>query len=126
MKKIFCAILSMAFIAILPSCNKNAEHAGKQIVIDTTLAGGADYFLNLQQYGDADDLANIVKQATSYSTSEIINTPDVFAPVYHYSSIAKTSLTDQVVISITEGNHGNSDSRRHSDSTTITIHFVIN
>lgn len=101
------------------------DHASKQVVIDTTLASGTEYLLNLQSYGDQDDLANIIKQATSFSTSEIVNAPGTFAPVYHYTSIAKTSLTDQVVLSITEGNHGNGNARPHSDSTTITINFTI-
>ena len=69
--------------------------------------------------------ANIIKQAASFSTSEIVNTSGTFAPVYHYSSVAKTSLTDHVVLSVTEGNHGNRTCKPHSDSTTITINFII-
>lgn len=104
---------------------KDMDHVSKQIVIDTTLASGTEYLLNLQPYGDQDDLANIIKQATSFTTSEIVNTSGSFAPVYHYSSAAKTSLTNQVVLSVTEGNHGNGNARPHSDSTTITINFTI-
>lgn len=125
MKKFLYTISYVTIILVMHSCTKKMDHASKQITIDTTLASGTEYLLNLKPYGDQDDLANIIKQATSFSKSEIVNTPGTFAPVYHYSSIAKTSLTDQVVLSITEGNHGNVNSRPHSDSTTITINFSI-
>jgi len=125
MKKVLYAVSSLVIIAATQSCKKNMDHVSKQIVIDTALASGTEYLLNLQPYGDQDDAANIIKQAASSATSEIVNIPGTFAPVYHYLSAAKTSLTDQVVLSVTEGNHGNGNSRPHSDSTTITINFTI-
>ena len=125
MKKLFYAVSFLAIIMVVESCKKNMDHASKQIVIDTTIASGTEYLLNLKPYGDEDDTANIIQQATSYSTSEIVNTPGTFAPVYHYLSQAKTTLTDQVILSITEGNRGNRNSRPHSDSTTITINFSV-
>jgi len=125
MKKLFYAVSSLVIIAATQSCNKNMNHVSKQIVIDTTLASGSEYLLNLQPYGDQDDVANISKQAASFTTSEIVNASGTFAPVYHYSSVAKESHTDQVILSITEGNHGNGNQRPPSDSTTITINFTI-
>src|SRR4051794_4885054 len=118
MKRILYTVSALAIIAATQSCNKNTDHVSKRIVIDTTLPSGTGYLLDLKPYGDQDDVANIIKQATSFTTSEIVNTTGTFAPVYHYSSLAKTSLTDQVVLSITEGNHGNRNARPHSDSTT--------
>ena len=125
MKKLFYAASFLAITATIQSCDKHINRLSKQIIIDTTLAAGTDYVLNLQPYGDQDDAANITKQATSFTTSEIINTSGTFAPVYHYTSSAKSNLTDQTVLSITEGNNGNGNMRRHSDSTTITINFTI-
>ena len=107
------------------SCKKNMDHAAKQIVIDTSIASGAEFNLELKNYGDADDSAKIIQQGTSYSISEITNTTGTFSPVYHYMATAKTGLTDQVILSITEGNHGNGMSHHSGDSTTITINFSV-
>jgi len=110
---------------LMQSCRKHHEQVSKQYTIDTTLASGIDYQLNLQPYGDADDIAVISKQGSYFSTSEIINTAGIFAPVYHYSAITKASLTDQVVLTVKEGNSRNGSNRQHCDSTTITINFTI-
>lgn len=125
MKKIVYAISSLVIIAATQSCKKNMDHASKSIVIDTTLASNTEYLLDLKPYGDADDVATITKQAAFFTTSEIVNTSGTFSPVYHYSALAKTDGTGQVVLSITEGSHGNNNARPHSDSTTITINFII-
>lgn len=125
MKKILYAVFSLVIIAATQSCKKNADHESKQVVIDTTLASNVEYILNLKPYGDDDDVAKISKQATSFTTSEIVNASGTFAPVYHYSAVSKTGVTDQVVLSITEGNRGNGNIRLHSDSTTITVNFTI-
>src|SRR3954447_9519796 len=86
MKKIFYAFSALAIVAATQSCKKNIDHVSKQVVIDTTLTSGSAYLLNLKPYGDDDDVANIIKQATSFTTSEIVSTASTFAPVYHYSS----------------------------------------
>ncbi len=87
-----------------------------------TIASGSEYVLNLQQYGDADDIAKITKQAGNYTTSQIINSATGFNPVYYFSAIAdpKTTTTEQVVLSITEP-----AGHPHSDSTRVTINFTI-
>jgi hypothetical protein len=121
MKKNFYPLLFIALFSLLQSCKKDQNLETKQIVIDTTLASGATYDLNLQPYGDADDVASIVKQAVNYTTSEITNTTGTFAPVYHYSAFTKTGVTDQVVLSVAEG----AGRRHHSDSTVITINFTV-
>lgn len=125
MKKLLYSILPITILLFTQSCKKDHEHVSKQYTIDTTLSSGTAYQLNLQPYGDADDTAGISKQATNFTTSEIVNATGTFAPVYHYLTETKTGLTDQVVLVIKEGNHGNNNSMNHSDSTTITINFTI-
>jgi hypothetical protein len=125
MKKLFYTAPLLLMIGIVASCKKHINHTSQQIVIDTTIASTTQFALDLKPYGDADDVATITQQATSYSTSEISNTAGTFAPVYHYAAAAKTTGTDKVVISITEGPDRNGNPRRHSDSTTVTINFTI-
>lgn len=125
MKKFLYVIPSLAIIAVMQSCDKHLEHASKQIVIDTTLASTVEYQLDLKPYGDADDVAAITKQASDFTRSEIVNDSSTFAPVYHFSALAKTTITDQVVLSIKEGNHGNGAPGHYGDSATITINFTI-
>ncbi|MDQ2752038.1 MAG: hypothetical protein M3R72_03350 [Bacteroidota bacterium] len=116
-----------ASVALI-SCYKDAGHGyrdSRNIIIDTTLASGMQYQLNLASYGDADDSAAIRTQATNFATSEIANAGFGFAPIYHFSAAAnaKTSLSEQVVITVTEGAHG--QPHPHNDSTIITINFKI-
>jgi hypothetical protein len=129
MKQFFFASLlaGMASVALL-SCSKQGDrHEGtKYVTIDTTLASGTLYQLDLKPYGDADDIANIKTQATDYTTSEIVNTGSGFSPLYRFSATtdAKTGLlTEQVVIAITEGNNGRP--HPHNDSTLVTINFKV-
>jgi hypothetical protein len=126
MKKMFyastCAVLICAF-----SCNKDPHHndiLGKRITIDTTLASGNLYTLDLKTYGDADDVATITKQASAFTTSEIINPATGFAPVYNFSANGdiKNPVNEQVVLSITEGGNRR---RQGCDSTVITINFKV-
>lgn len=56
MKKALYAVASLVSIAALQSCEKNMDRVSKQIVIDTIIASGTEYVLNLQPYGDQDDL----------------------------------------------------------------------
>jgi hypothetical protein len=127
MKKSIYAISTLLIIAAIQSCHKHVDGITKQVVIDTALASGQVYQLNLAQFGDADDVATIIKQGINYSTSSIANTAGTFAPLYSYSSsAAKVNVTDQVVLAITEGGrNGNRNCRNHSDSTVITLNFNI-
>lgn len=131
MKKIVYAISSLLIFAAVQSCDKHVEDVTKNVAIDTTLTSGQVYQLNLNQYGDADDVATILKQGSNYTVSKITNTAGTFAPVYSYSaSTAKANVTDQVVLAVTEGAHGgnnggNRNGRSRSDSTIITINFTI-
>ena len=128
MKKILYP-LGCAALVVLFSCTKPHGHndiLGKRITIDTTLASGTIYNLNLAQYGDDDDIATIRQQATSFTTSEITNSLSGFSPVYHFSAVGdpKTQLNKQVTLSITEGSR-NGMQPHPSDSTLITINFKV-
>lgn len=125
MKKVIYSISFLLIIASMASCEKKMDNTTKQIVIDTTLFSGSEYVLKLKTFGDADDVATITKQATAFSTSEITNTAGTFAPVYHYVATSKTTISDHVVLSVTEGNGRNRGGRHGGDSTNITINFII-
>ncbi len=118
------SLLSLIAVITLFSCSKEKYHSSRSITIDTTLASGAKYQLNLKSYGDDDDVAAITKQAASFTSSEIVNTGSRFS-VYNFSAIAdKTALNEQVVIAITEGNRGGNN-HHNCDSTLITINFKV-
>ena len=125
MKRILYLTAFLSFFLILQSCKKDHLTESKQIVIDTTIASGTEYILDLKPYGDRDDVAFINKQASNYIISEIRDSSAEFAPVYHYLSYAKTSLSDQVVLRVSEGNRLGTNHPHSSDSTTITINFTI-
>ena len=125
MKILICCIFSIMTLLLLQSCKKDHEPVSKQYVIDTTLTSGVEYQLNLKSYGDEDDVATIIKQGINFNTSEIIDNSGIFAPVYHYTAVTKGGLTDQVVLSIKEGNSRNNCNRHNGDSTTITINFTV-
>lgn len=129
MKKILYTFFALLAIAAFHSCDKQVEGATRRVTIDTALASGQVYQLNLAQYGDADDVATILKQGTGYSTSSIANTPGVFAPVYSYAANAiKSVVTDQVVLAVTEGvkaTRGGRNCNKASDSTIITLNFTV-
>lgn len=131
MKKIVYAISSLFIFAVVQSCDKHVENVTKNVAIDTTLTSGQVYQLNLNQYGDADNMATILKHGTNYTVSKITNTAGTFAPVYNYSATtAKTDVTDQVVLAVTEGARGgnrggSSNCGNRSASTIITINFTV-
>lgn len=111
---------------LFASCMKDHHRRteNKSVILNVTLNAGETYQLDLNQYGDADDLAAIGQQATSYLTSAISrNVNGHFIYSYARTGSPKTggNGTDQVVLKITEP-----DGRcRHHDETTITIQFTI-
>ncbi|MDQ6843077.1 MAG: hypothetical protein M3Z92_01800 [Bacteroidota bacterium] len=128
MKKIFPAALPLLLILIsLQACNKDHVHSSKQVTIDTTVAYGSLYQLDLAKYGDQDDVATITKQASHFSTSAITNTSGTFNAVYNYisSGDSKLASTDQVILAVTEGKRQNGNCNHHGDSTLITINFNV-
>ena len=119
---------ALASFAVFLSCSKSHDgnRGARAVTIDTTIASGTQYVLDLKPYGDADDVAAIKTQAANYTTSEIINTGAGFSAVYHFSAIAdvKNPATQQVVIAVTEGGNRR-QSRPCTDSTLITINFKV-
>ncbi len=125
MKKISFLLFFVA-MAATQSCQKH-DDAPKNVVINATLASGADYRLNLLQYGKTGSSATIVQQAGKAAVSEVI----ADSLIYHYQAATKTSLTDQVILKVTEprcGNGADSTGGRKNDNddvTNITINFVV-
>ena len=126
MKKLFL-LATIATTALL-SCSKQHDRnqSTKYVTIDTTLASGTVYQLDLGQYGDADDVAAIKTQATAYSRSELVNAVSGFNSVYYFSANANAkegALREKVVIAITEGINGHP--HPCNDSTLVTINFNV-
>lgn len=129
MKKLFAFFVFFAGMSVIfPSCEKEMDDT-KYVTIEAAVTSNSNYQLDLSQYGDEDDVATITTQASNFVVSEIQNTIGRFKPVYHYSTSAKTTTTDQVVITITEGKKDGRNGRGHcdkDDATIVTIKFTIN
>lgn len=125
MKKIFFVLSCLAAVFFFSCKKQHQDILGRTVTIDTTLASGTMYSLNLAQYGDADDIATIRQQASSFTTSEIVNAATGFAPVYNFSAVGdnKSAINEQVILAITEG--GRNGNRHGCDSTLITINFKV-
>ncbi len=125
MKKYLLSTFSaLALLCVLPSCQKESVQSEliREITIDTTLAAGSDYFLSLAPFGDDDHIVDIIQQASKFSVSQIENLTDVFNPIYHYASDAKSVGADRVVLAISK----NPTCRKYNrDSTFVYINFQI-
>jgi hypothetical protein len=120
------SLLFLLSLASMISCKKGHDHNDqpKFVTIDTTIANGQEYTLDLKQYGDDDDVATITKQGTQYSVSEVRNSGYGFSPVYHYiGGSIKDVSPDQVVLSVKEGGDRGGRCHHSGDSTCITINF---
>src|SRR5258705_13722160 len=120
MKRLFYFILFPVFVILMQSCNKSTDLTVKQVVIDTSIASGVQYTLNLRPYGN---IATITKQASSYAASEIVTISRLSTLLYQYSSLAKVAAADQVVLGVSSGSRRNNNCNNNSDSTIITINF---
>lgn len=123
MKKLFVPVLVAAFVSVLLlSCSKhNNSHGNKYVTIDTAVVAGAEYELSLQPYGDDDDVATILTQATEYSKSEIVPSASGFTPIYHFVDSLASHSAQNVVLAITEGS---SRCRHANDTTFVAINFT--
>ncbi len=124
-------------MSLFSACKKSNEEV-KYITLNETVAFGAVYNLDLSQYGDADDVASITKQASKSNTSAIVSAfgYSYTAPTANVSKIGSTDK-DVVEITLTEGNRGNGiarggcmsnggiDRKKHDERTVITINFTI-
>lgn len=128
MKKIFTFFILLSAISCsLISCKK-ADHGTKYVTLDVTLARGADYQLDLRQYGDADDIVSITKQADDYVTSVVINDASTSWYVYKYATATTPKVTstghDTVVLKVSEP-ESRGRCGKHQSETDITIHFTL-
>ena len=124
--KLKMSFLLLAVVAVsMIACKKERDEI-KLVTLNVTLARGTNYQLNLSQYGDADDVASIVTQATDYVTSEIVTDAAISAYVYKYSAGASPKVPaisgDKVILKVAEpagrGHCGNKE-------TDITINFTL-
>lgn len=120
-------LLSVSFLILLalPSCQKEVPESEqiKEIVIDTTLKAGADYYLSLAPLGNEDNIATILEKGANYYKSEFIDETDMFTTVYHYSPSLKNTGTDKVVLAISANPNGRTAGSK--DSTIIYLNFTI-
>jgi hypothetical protein len=115
MKKTFYILAILITGYSIQSCSKSVDTATKQLVINTAVAAGEVYNLNLASYGTT---AIIRKQATDFSTSQISRIGGSL--VYQYaSSVAKTAAADTVVLAVTNGKRNCGP----ADSTIITVNI---
>jgi hypothetical protein len=114
-------IFLLALFVLMQSCQKEALHREfiKDLTIDTTIAAGAHYYLDLTPYGDEGDMATVANPGNYFSVSRLEDVTDMFTYIYHYSPANNSFDTkDHVTISI----------KRYSpeqDSTVIHINFTI-
>lgn len=126
MKRIL-PLLAIAAISFT-GCKKEDHGDVKQVSLDISLSKTSTYTLNLNQYGDADDLSTIVTQAGSYVKSEIIRPSgsrgfnDVYTYIPDVNIKVNETKTDKVVLKVYEP-----QDRGHCnhDETDITINFKI-
>jgi len=111
----------IALFILMQSCQKETVHKDyiKDLTIDTTIAAGTHFYLDLTPYGDEGDEATIANPGNYFSVSRLEDVTDMFTYIYHYSPVNNLSDTkDRVTISI----------KRYSseeDSTVIHINFTI-
>jgi len=105
MKKLLpAAACLLVLFAGLQSCQKEAIQCEviKEIIIDTTIAAGSDYYLDLAPYGNEDNTATIVESGAQASISRLEDETDMFTYIYHYASNPKATGTDHVTIGISK------------------------
>lgn len=127
-KKFYCLLLAAFSFATLSSCMKegHGRHGAesKSITLNVAVNAGENYQLNLRQYGDADDLATITKQAVSYITSAISRSATgdyIYTFAKEAGSKTGDSNTEQVILKVYEPQ----GRCRNNDETNITINFTI-
>ena len=124
MKKIF-PLSALFLFAIIFNISCEKEHDDdeiKNVNLNITIPAGTAYTLNLDQYGDADDFAEITTQAANYTTSEI--TKSTMPGVYTFLKSGAPKLggngNETVVLKVYEP-----ACRKHDDETHITINFTV-
>lgn len=120
MKKVLQLTLVIITLTIF-SCRKEQADKIKNVTLNVTISAGTLYTLDLSQYGDADDLVEIVTQATNYTKSEITQAkmPAIYTFLKDGSSKVTENGNEVVVLKVYEP----PTCRRHVDQTNITINF---
>lgn len=120
MKKVLQLTLVIITLTIV-SCRKEQADKIKNVTLNVTISAGTLYTLDLSQYGDADDLVEIVTQATNYTKSEITQAkmPAIYTFLKDGSSKVTENGNEVVVLKVYEP----PTCRRHVDQTNITINF---
>lgn len=125
-RKFYLFIITAFSIVLISSCRKDGHgrNENKSVTLNVTINAGDVYQLNLAQYGDADDLATISKQAAVYSISEI-GKNNTGNNIYKFSTTVGSKTggtgTGQVILKVYEP-----EGRcRNHDETNITINFTI-
>ena len=121
MKKIFQFFLLFIVINIV-SCKKEHTDQIKNVALNITIQTGTTYTLDLSQYGDDDDLAEIVTQANSFTKSEISQTkmPSIYTFLKDGNPKAGGNSNEVVVLKVSEPTR-----RNCSHETKITINFTV-
>jgi hypothetical protein len=134
------AIISIAFL--FTACKKENGDDIKNITLNISINAGETYKLDLSKYGDADDVAIITKQASIFTTSEIVTIGAIGEYNFMKLGNPKTegNLNEVVKIKVSEGKgrgwcgngNGNSgigehkDERKHHiEETNITINITV-
>jgi hypothetical protein len=137
---LFVAIFST--VILFASCKKENTDEIKNVTINVTINAGETYKLNLSQYGDADDIASIIKQATTFTTSEIAKVGMIGEYNFMKAGSPKAggNGNEVVILKVEEANNiprcgnGNTSSngsgehhgrKHHLDETNITINFTV-
>jgi hypothetical protein len=76
----------------------------KFVTLTPTIKSGTVYTLDISQYGDADDIASISKQAASFNKSEISVSSG--RNVYTFQDVIKTNGMEDVQITLVEPARG--------------------
>jgi hypothetical protein len=128
MKKLLQPLVAILFLAtIATSCKKENHHQRrdevKNLTLNISVDAGVVYNLDLNTYGDADDIATISKQATDFTISEIVKQGIIGKYSFMRHGTPKTggNGTDVVVLKITEP----AGRCNRIEETNITINFTV-
>jgi hypothetical protein len=113
------ALLAASMFFMIQSCKKHG-HETQYVTLNETIQAGSTYTLNLNAYGDADDVPSITTQAKSFTVSQINKDAVTANNIYNFSVAQKITDKQTVVITLKE-DHGNRGGSCNRDEAVITI-----
>jgi hypothetical protein len=116
-------ILSFAAFSI-QSCRKDHDDV-KYVTLNETVHSGDTYSLNLSSFGDSDDIASISQQAKNYGVSQLDTDPVTNQSIYHFSLATKLQDTENVQLTVAEGQHNGRGDCGHGHKTIISINLTV-